>query len=109
MTVSTESASSTTPGSPEKQTRSFQAEVNQVLHLVIHSLYSHKEIFLRELVSNASDALDKLRFRALTEPSLMEGGSELEIRLVPDEKAGTLTLEDDAVCDEVDAATRRLQ
>ena len=60
----------------EAQTHSFQAEVSQVLHLVIHSLYSHKEIFLRELVSNASDALDKLRFRAITEPDLFEGDDD---------------------------------
>ena len=73
----------------------FQAEVSQVLHLVIHSLYSHKEIFLRELISNASDALDKLRFRALTEPSLLGGeGSSLEIRIVADKEKGTLTIED---------------
>jgi molecular chaperone HtpG len=75
----------------------FQAEVSQVLHLVIHSLYSHKEIFLRELVSNASDALDRLRFRAITEPSLMEGGEPLEIRILPDAEKGTLTLEDTGV------------
>ncbi len=84
-------------GDAPEATHKFQAEVSQVLHLVIHSLYSHKEIFLRELVSNASDALDKLRFRALTEPGLLEGGPELEIRIVPDEAAGTLTLEDSGV------------
>ncbi len=78
-------------------THRFQAEVSQVLHLVIHSLYSNKEIFLRELVSNASDALDKLRFRALTETGLALGDAALEIRLIPDEKAGTLTLEDDGI------------
>ena len=90
----------TSPGeaaAPQSQTHSFQAEVNQVLHLVIHSLYSHKEIFLRELVSNASDALDKLRFRAITEPELLEGESELEIRIVPDREAGTLSIEDTGV------------
>lgn len=74
----------------------FQAEVAQVLDLVIHSLYRNKEIFLRELISNASDALDKLRFRALTEPALAEG-AEPEIRLVPDSKAGTLTIWDNGV------------
>jgi molecular chaperone HtpG len=78
-------------------THKFQAEVGQVLHLVIHSLYSHKEIFLRELVSNASDALDKLRFRALTEPQLTAGDDALEIRLVPDAEKKTLTIEDTGI------------
>src|ERR1700733_10982356 len=82
---------------PEAVTHSFQAEVSQVLHLVIHSLYSHKEIFLRELVSNASDALDKLRFRALTEPGLYEEDTDLEIRIRVDREQGTLTIEDNGV------------
>ncbi len=81
----------------EPVTRPFQAEVSQVLHLVIHSLYSNKEIFLRELVSNAADALDKLRFRAITEPALLEGDSSLVIRLHVDESARTLTIEDNGV------------
>jgi molecular chaperone HtpG len=81
----------------EPVTRPFQAEVSQVLHLVIHSLYSNKEIFLRELVSNAADALDKLRFRAITEPALLEGDSSLVIRLHVDESARTLTLEDNGI------------
>lgn len=75
----------------------FQAEVSQVLHLVIHSLYSHKDIFLRELVSNASDALDKLRFRTLTEPDLYEGDTSLVIRIRADRDAKTLTIEDTGV------------
>jgi molecular chaperone HtpG len=81
----------------EAVTHSFQAEVSQVLHLVIHSLYSHKEIFLRELVSNASDALDKLRFRALTEPDLYAGETELVIRIRADREHRTLTIEDNGV------------
>jgi molecular chaperone HtpG len=80
-----------------KHTHDFEAEVSQVLHLVIHSLYSHKEVFLRELVSNASDALDKLRFRALTEPDLMAGDASLEIRIRVDKDKGTLTIEDTGV------------
>jgi molecular chaperone HtpG len=79
------------------ETLPFQAEVNQVLHLVIHSLYSHKEVFLRELISNASDALDKLRFRAITEPELLRDEPALEIRLIPDTEKGTLTIEDSGV------------
>jgi molecular chaperone HtpG len=79
------------------ETHSFQAEINQLLNLVINSLYSHKEIFLRELVSNASDALDKLRFRTVTESELLEGEPSLEIRLLPDAEKGTLTIEDTGI------------
>ena len=85
------------PSTPNVETHRFQAEVNQVLHLVIHSLYSHKEIFLRELISNASDAVDKLRFRAITEPALVAGDAGYEIRIVPDAEAGTLTISDNGV------------
>jgi molecular chaperone HtpG len=84
--------------SPAAETHRFQAEVTQVLDLVIHSLYSHKEVFLRELVSNASDAIDKLRFEALTRPELLaDGAGAPEIRLIPDREAGTLTIEDDGI------------
>ena len=69
----------------------FQAEVKQLLHLMIHSLYSNKEIFLRELVSNASDAVDKLRFEGIANPSLLEGGGELGIRIGFDAAARTIT------------------
>src|SRR5438046_9387747 len=80
----------------EKQTLGFQAEVKQLLQLMIHSLYSNKEIFLRELISNASDALDKLRFERLTRPEL-SGGGELQIRLEPDRQARTLTIIDNGI------------
>jgi len=80
-----------------KQTLSFQAEVAQLLHLVTHSLYSNKEIFLRELVSNASDACDKLRFEAINNSGLYENDSELKVRLVLDKDAKTLTITDNGI------------
>lgn len=86
----------TTPTSSPQTTHRFEAEVDQVLRLVIRSLYSNKEIFLRELLSNASDALDKLRFRALTEPSLLPG-EELRIRIDADAAEKTLTIWDDGI------------
>lgn len=83
--------------SVEKQTHGFQAEVSRLLHLMIHSLYSNREIFLRELISNASDACDKLRFKALDEPSLLESGSDPAISLRIDKGAGTLTIADNGI------------
>ena len=79
------------------QTHAFQAEVAQLLHLVTHALYSNKEIFLRELISNASDACDKLRFEALNNEALYEGQSELRVRISADEKARTITLDDNGI------------
>lgn len=81
----------------EQITHSFQAEVSQVLHLVVHSLYSNKEIFLRELVSNASDALDKLRFRAVSEKDLLGDDEKLKIQITPDAEARTLTIRDNGI------------
>ena len=81
----------------DKQTLSFQAEVKQILHLVTHSLYSNKEIFLRELVSNASDACDKLRFEALDKPELYEDDPTLEVRVSFDADAKTVTIEDNGI------------
>lgn len=75
----------------------FQAEVKQVLNLVVHSLYSNKEIFLRELISNASDALDKLRFESLQRPELLDGAPELKIQIEYDEGARTLTVRDSGI------------
>ncbi len=80
-----------------KQTHSFQAEVSQLLHLVTHSLYSNKEIFLRELVSNASDACDKLRYEGLNNDALFEGQSDLEVRVSFDKEAKTLTIADNGI------------
>ncbi|NIM40472.1 MAG: molecular chaperone HtpG [Hydrogenophaga sp.] len=80
-----------------KQTHSFQAEVAQLLHLVTHSLYSNPDIFLRELVSNASDACDKLRFEALNNAALYEDAPELEVRIAFDKDARTLTITDNGI------------
>ncbi|MBK7615011.1 MAG: molecular chaperone HtpG [Vitreoscilla sp.] len=80
-----------------KQTHSFQAEVKQILHLVTHSLYSNKEIFLRELVSNASDACDKLRFEALDNAGLFEDAPNLEVRVLFDAEAKTITIRDNGI------------
>ena len=89
----------TAPAAPaaERETLGFQAEVKQLLHLMIHSLYSNREIFLRELVSNASDACDKLRFEALANPGLFEADADLKIRLDYDRNARTLTIADNGV------------
>jgi molecular chaperone HtpG len=81
----------------EKQTLGFQAEVKQLLHLMIHSLYSNKEIFLRELISNASDAADKLRFEAINNASLYESDPDLKIRITFDKDARTITISDNGI------------
>src|SRR6202034_262526 len=83
--------------SSERETLGFQAEVRELLNLMIHSLYSHRDIFLRELISNASDANDKLRFLALSNPGLLGKESELGIWIDTDAKAGTLTVRDNGV------------
>lgn len=80
-----------------QETRGFQSEVKQLLQLMIHSLYSNKEIFLRELISNASDAADKLRFRALSKPELYENDGELRVRISADKDKGTLTISDNGI------------
>jgi len=82
---------------PTRETLGFQAEVKQLLNLMIHSLYSNKEIFLRELISNASDACDKLRFEALTDRALFEDDAELKIRVSFDPKARTITVSDNGI------------
>jgi molecular chaperone HtpG len=84
-------------GTAHKETHGFQTEVKKLLHLMIHSLYSNKEIFLRELVSNAADASDKLRYRALSNADLYEGDGELRVRLSVDKDAGTLTISDNGI------------
>src|SRR5579863_5248386 len=91
MSIETEPASA-----PKAQIKEFQAETKQVLRLVIHSLYSHKEIFLRELISNASDACEKLRFEAIAKPELM-GSDALSITLTPDANALTLSIKDNGI------------
>jgi molecular chaperone HtpG len=80
-----------------KATKKFETEVQQLLDLVIHSLYSNKDIFLRELISNSSDAIDKLRFEAFANESVLEGNADGKIRIVPDKAAGTLTISDNGI------------
>jgi molecular chaperone HtpG len=86
-----------TMGASDKQVMGFQAEVKQLLQLMIHSLYSNKEIFLRELVSNASDASDKLRFEAINNAALFEGDSELAIQIEFDKAARTISISDNGI------------
>ncbi len=82
---------------PHKETRGFQTEVRQLLQLMIHSLYSNREIFLRELVSNASDANDRLRFESIAQPALLGGESDLKIWIESDPEQGTLTIRDNGI------------
>src|SRR6186997_3460408 len=104
MSIATDSA----PASTSPQRLEFKTELKQLLDLIIHSLYTKKEIFLRELISNAADAIDKLRFEALTNPDLLKadadgggaegaGAADWKIRIIPDEKAGTLTISDNGI------------
>ena len=81
----------------QKETRGFETEAKQLLHLMIHSLYSNKEVFLRELISNASDAADKLRFEALSKPELYEDDSRLQVQIDFDKDAGTITISDNGI------------
>ena len=80
-----------------KETRGFETEAKQLLHLMIHSLYSNKEVFLRELISNASDAADKLRFEALSNPELYESDSNLQVKIEFDKNAGTIAISDNGI------------
>ena len=79
------------------QKMEFKTELKQLLDLIIHSLYTKKEVFLRELVSNAADAIDKVRFESLTDSALLEGNSDWKIKLTVDEAAGTLTVSDNGI------------
>ncbi len=81
----------------KKETHQFKAEVVKVLNLIINSLYSHPEIFLRELISNSSDAIDKIRFKSQTEPDILGKDTEFKIRIIPDIKARTITIEDNGI------------
>ena len=92
----------------KSKTLGFQAEVKQLLHLVVHSLYSNKEIFLRELISNASDALDKLRFIGLSQAELYEQDPDLKISVTFNEKLKTLTISDNGIGMTADEAIQNL-
>ena len=80
-----------------RQDYEYQAEMKQLLHLIIHSLYTHPEVFLRELISNASDALNKVRFVELTDKTLLNSGEELKISIHADEKKKTFSIEDNGI------------
>ena len=82
---------------PKSETRGFETEAKQLLHLMIHSLYSNKEIFLRELISNASDAIDKLRFESLSDPEVLQNQSEFEVRIDCDKDTNTITISDNGI------------
>src|SRR4029078_3487890 len=79
------------------ETLPFKTELKQLLHLIIHSLYSHQDIFLRELISNASDAIAAVRFQGLTNADVLEGNEDWKIKLVADQEAGTLTISDNGI------------
>src|ERR1700753_2388152 len=89
--------STTETTATEKQTLGFQAEVRDLLKLMIHSLYSHREIFLRELISNASDANDRLRFAAIAHPELLASEPELEIRVTADASGSAIRIRDNGI------------
>ena len=84
-------------GKAGPEVRGFETEAKQLLHLMIHSLYSNKEIFLRELISNASDAIDKLRFESLSNSDLVDASSEFEILIDHDKEANTITITDNGI------------
>ena len=85
------------PSAAEGETFEYQAEVNRLLDLIVNSLYSNRDVFLRELVSNASDALDKLRFLSVSDPSMMDGQGDMKIQIKGDPVAKTLTIEDTGI------------
>ena len=95
MSQTADSASSS--ATPVPESHAFQAEVAQLLHLMVHSVYSETDIFLRELISNASDACDKLRYEAIATPALLAGAGDFAIRIAPDKSAGTLTIADTGI------------
>ena len=86
-----------TTASDGPEAHQFQAEVAKLLHLMVHSVYSDRDVFLRELISNAADALDKLRYEAIAAPEMLEGDSDLRISITPDKAAKTLTIADNGI------------
>ena len=97
MSTQTETPPNTPPKETGAKTHPFQAEVAELLRLMVHSVYSETDVFLRELISNASDACDKLRYEAIARPELIADGAPLAIRIVPDAQAQTLTISDTGI------------
>src|SRR5260221_9838537 len=92
-----QAATSTTSTPDQPEAHVFQAEVAKLLHLMVHSVYSDRDVFLRELISNAADALDKLRYEAIAKPELLAGDTTLRVVITPDKAAKTLTIADNGI------------
>src|SRR6266498_5108844 len=97
MTCKTRGARHMTEATAHAEKLEFKTELKQLLHIITHSLYSHREIFLRELISNASDAINKIKFDSLAHDDVLENNKDWKIKIIPDREAGTLTVSDNGI------------